>query len=244
MEEIRVFGLYNDNEKENMMKNRLEKIRTFAEGYMAKDKCSAHNMDHVNRVFANAIEIAKGENVDIEMIKIAILLHDIGGYREMKSKSGKIDHAMESVKIAKPFLRELGFSKEEIKHICDCIISHRYRTGNRPKTKEAQIVFDSDKLETVGAIGIARQFVWVGKNNAHIFRKLDINKYAKENLGGKVSGRIQNKTKHSPQMEWETKNKHILKSLYTKKARQIARKRMKFSEMFLKKLEREIRGLE
>lgn len=224
--------------------DRFKKIKKFAEGYMAQDKCSAHNMDHVNRVYNMALKLAKGEKVDLEVIKIAILLHDIGGFKEMKNSSGKFDHAFESAKIARPFLCGLGYPEKKIQHICDCIISHRYRTGYKPKTKEAQIVFDADKLETVGAIGIARQFVWVGKNNAHIFRKLDINKYARENLGGKVGGRIQDKTKHSPQLEWETKNKHILKSLYTEKAKQIAKKRMKFSGKFLRKLEKEIKGLE
>jgi len=222
----------------------FEKIKKFAERYMAKDKCSAHNMDHVNRVFANALKIAKGEKVDLEIIKIAILLHDIGGYKEMQSKSGKFDHALESAKIARPFLEKLGLGENKIEHICDCIISHRYRTGNKPKTKEAKIVFDSDKLETIGAIGMARQFVWVGKNNAHIFRKMDIEKYARENLGGNPKGRIRDKTKHSPQLSWETKDKHVLKSLYTKKAKQIAKKRMIFSERFLGKLEREIKGME
>lgn len=223
------------------MKNHLDKIKKFAEKYMAQDKCSAHNMDHVNRVYNNALKIAKGEKADLEVIKIAILLHDIGGFREMKNSSGQFDHAIESAKIARPFLEKLGYPEKKIQHICDCIVSHRYRTGNKPKTKEAQIVFDSDKLETVGAIGIARQFAWVGKNNAHIFRKIDIYKYAKENLGGKVDGRIRDKAKHSPQLEWETKNKHILKSLYTKKAKQVAKKRTKFSEIFLKKLEKEIK---
>jgi uncharacterized protein len=226
------------------MKNRLEGIKKFAEGYMAKDKCSAHNMDHVNRVCNNALKIAKGEKVDLEVIKIAILLHDIGGFKEMNSKTGKFDHAVESAKIARPFLRKLGYSEKKIEHICKSIVTHRYRTGNKPETKEAQVVFDSDKLETIGAIGIARQFVWVGKNSAHIFRKMDIQKYAKENLGGKISGRIKDKAKHSPQLEWETKNKYIFGKIYTKKAKEIARKRMKFSVMFLEKLEREIKGLE
>ena len=226
------------------MKSKLDKIKKFAEGYMAREKCSAHSMDHVNRVYNTALKLAKGEKVDLEVIKIAILLHDIGGFREMGTSTGKFDHAAESAKIAWPFLRKLGYPEEKIRHICDCIVSHRYRTGNKPRTKEAKIIFDADKLETVGAIGIARQFVWVGKNNAHIFRKLDIRKYAKENLGGKIDGRIQDKTKHSPQLQWETKEKYILKFLYTRKARQIAKKRMKFSEMFLKRLEREIKGLE
>jgi uncharacterized protein len=224
--------------------NKLEKIKKFSEGYMARDKCSAHNMDHVNRVYNNALKISKGEKVDMKVVKIAILLHDVGGFKEMNSKSGKFDHAVESAKIARPFLRKLGYPEKKIEHICNSIVTHRYRTGNKPETKEAQVVFDSDKLETIGAIGIARQFVWVGKNSAHIFRKMDIEKYAKENLGGKTGGRIQDKSKHSPQLEWETKNKYIFGKLYTKKAKEIAQKRMKFSEMFLKKLEREIKGSE
>ncbi|MDP2860794.1 MAG: phosphohydrolase, partial [bacterium] len=107
-----------------------------------------------------------------------------------------------------------------------------------------KIVFDADKLETVGAIGIARAFVWTGKNNAHIYRKTSTEEYAKENLGGKINGRIQDKTKHSPQINWETKDKYIVDYLYTPRAKQMARERIKFSKKFFLKLEREIRGLE
>lgn len=227
-----------------MMRNRLEKIKKFAEKHMAEQKSPGHNMEHVERVYAMAMKLAQGEKVDLEIIRIAVLLHDIGGPKEIKDKTGKTDHAVESAKMARPFLKKLGYSEKKIQHIYDCIVTHRYRSGRRPASKEAQIIFDADKLETIGAVGIARAFVWVGEKHAHIFRKMDVKKYARENLGGHLKGRIRDKTKHSPQLSWETKEKHILKSLFTKKARQIAKKRMKFSEMFLRKLEREIQGLE
>jgi uncharacterized protein len=54
--------------------------------------------------------------------------------------------------MAKPILEKLNYTKDQIKHIQNCIISHRYRTDNKPETLEAKIVFDADKLETVGAI--------------------------------------------------------------------------------------------
>jgi len=228
----------------NTMNEKIKKIKQFAEKCLKQDACSAHNMDHVMRVYNLAMKIAKKEKVDKEVIQAAVLLHDIGGPKERNDHTGKVDHAAESAKMAKPLLKELGYSDKKIKQILDCIMSHRYRSNNRPKTKEAKIVFDADKLETVGAIGIARGFVWVGKNNAHIYRKVEIEKYSKENLGGKINGRIKDKTKHSPHLNWETKDKYILKYLYTKKAKEIARERMKFLENFLNKLEREIKGNE
>jgi uncharacterized protein len=222
------------------MDEKIEKIKEIVENELAF--CSAHNFDHVMRVYNLALHLAENEDVDLDVIKAAALLHDIGGKKEVDDPTGKTDHAIESAKMAEPILNNLGYSKDKIKHIQDCIISHRYRTENKPQTKEAKIVFDADKLETVGAIGIARAFVWVGRNNAHIYKNADIDEYAKENLGGKINGRIQDKTKHSPQINWETKDKHILNYLYTEKAKQVAKDRMIFSENFFKRLENEING--
>ncbi|MFA4818013.1 MAG: HD domain-containing protein [Parcubacteria group bacterium] len=226
------------------MTKKIEEVKKFAEKHLADDSDSAHNIEHVMRVYNLAIKLAEKEKVDLDIIKIAVLLHDIGGAKERKDSSGKTDHAVESAKLAKPFLIKLGLSKDKIEHILSCIVSHRYRSEQKPKTMEAKIVFDADKLETVGAIGIARAFVWVGKNNAHIYRKTNIEEYAKENLCGKINGRIQNKTKHSPQINWETKDKHVVSYLYTQKAKEIAKERIGFSKTFFSKLEQEIKGLE
>ena len=226
------------------MTTKIEKVRRFAEKKLANDNDPAHNMEHVMRVYNLAIKLAQNEMVDLDVIKIAVLLHDMGGAKERKDHSGKTDHAVESAKLAKPFLEKIGLAKNKIAHILNCIVSHRYRSEQKPKTLEAKIVFDADKLETVGAIGIARAFVWVGKNNAYIYKKANIGEYAKENLFGKINGRIQDKTKHSPQINWETKDKHVVDYVYTQKAKQIAGKRISFSKKFFLKLEKEMQGLE
>lgn len=219
---------------------KIDQIREIVKKELAF--CAAHNFDHVMRVYDLALRLAEGENVDLDVIKAAALLHDVGGKKEVDDPAGKTDHAIEGAKMAETILNELGYSEDKIRHIQDCIVTHRYRTENKPKTLEAKIIFDADKLETVGAIGVARAFAWVGRNSAHIYRKVDINEYAEENLGGRINGKIQDKTKHSPQINWETKDKFILDYLYTDKAKEIAKERMTFYENFLKRLEDEING--
>jgi len=223
------------------MDNKIEKIKEIAKKELSH--CPAHNFDHVMRVYNSAVRIAKSENVNLEIIEAAAILHDIGGEREMNDPSGNTDHAVESAKMAEPILRDLGYEENKIKHIQDCILSHRYRNNREPKTKEAEIIFDADKLEVLGAIGIARAFVWTGKNRSNIYKKVDdIEEYAKENLGGSIKGRIQDKTKHSPQINWETKDKYIIDILHTDTAKEIAKERMKFSIEFFDRLEKEIEG--
>ena len=147
--------------------------------------------------------------------------------------------------MAEKFLNELNMPEDKVEHIKQCIITHRYKTDKKPKSLEAKILFDADKLDTVGAIGIAREYVWIVKNNGYLYKKMNIQEYAKENLeGGKLNGRIKDKSKHSPQINWETKLKLLSTVLYTDKAREMAKERMKFSKEFLDKLEREVKGLE
>jgi uncharacterized protein len=122
-----------------------------------KNQDSAHDFDHVLRVYNIALKLAKNQRVDLEVIKIAVLLHDIGMGKEIKNSS--CDHAIESAKLAKPFLIKLGLNEKRIDHILDCIKSHRYRTDNKPKTLEAKIVFDADKIDSLGAIGIIKGYV-------------------------------------------------------------------------------------
>jgi len=141
---------------------------------------------------------------------------------------------------AEKILKELDFSSEEIEAIKHCIISHRFRNNQEPKTKEAQILFDADKIDSVGAIGIARSFIWVGKNNAKMYTDIDIEKYINDNLGGDPNSRIRNKTKHSPQIEFETKFKNLANSLYTEKGRKLCQERIDFYKNFLNQLEKEI----
>lgn len=222
------------------MKDKIKKIREIVEKELS---CSAHRIDHVERVYNLCLSLAKNEKANLEVLEASALLHDIARVREDNDFTGNTDHAVLGSKMAGPILKKLEFPKEKIKHIQDCILSHRYRNNNEPKSIEAKILFDADKLDTVGAIGVARSFVWVGRNNAKIHTfKVNINKYIKDNLGGNISGRIRDKTKHSIQIEFETKTKFLENKLYTKKAKEICKERMGFYKKFLERLEREIKG--
>ncbi len=219
-----------------------QKFQKIKEAVEKELSCSAHSMDHVMRVYNLALHIAENEDVDLDVLKASTLLHDIARVKEDNDSTGKTDHAILSSEMAVPILKELDFLDEKIKHIQDCIISHRYRTGNKPKTKEAQILFDADKLDTLGAIGIARSFVWIGRNNAKIYTDTNVEKYINENLGGKINGRIQDKTKHSPQIEFEIKLKFLITKLHTEKAKEICKERIEFYKSFLDRLKKEING--
>ncbi len=221
------------------MEEKFQKIKEAVEKELS---CSAHRMDHIIRVYNLALHLAENEDVDLDVIRAVALLHDVARVKEDDDSTGNTDHAILSSEMAAPILKELEFSEEKIKHIQDCIISHRYRTKNEPKTKEAKIIFDADKLDVVGAIGIARSFVWVGRNNAKIYADVNIDEYIKDNLGGKINGRIQDKTKHSPQIEFETKLKFLADKLYTNKAKEVGRERLAFYKSFLDRLEKEING--
>ena len=206
--------------------------------------CSAHNKDHVDRVYNLALRISEGVDVDMDVIRAAALLHDIARVKEDNDPSGKTDHAIVGAEMAKVILEELNFPKSKINHVCDCILSHRKRGDTLPQTLEAKILFDSDKLDIIGAIGIARAFIWAGRNGSRMhYIPKDMNEYAKDNLeNGKISGRIKDKTKHSPQIEYETVWKHVGEKLHTEKAKQIAEERSKFVRDFLDRMDREIKG--
>lgn len=218
----------------------FEKIKKIAEKEIA---CSAHKMDHIERVYNLCLYLAKKEKVDFDVLRIAAILHDIGGAKEIADPSGKTDHAIEGAKMAKPILQKLGFSEDKIKHIQECIISHRYKTDNKPRTIEAKILFDADKLDGIGAIGVARNYIWIGTNKARMYEKVNLKKYIKTNLyGGKINGRIKDKTTHNPYIEFELKSKRIPAKLYTKEAKKIGRERVQYMKSFFERMEKEIVG--
>ena len=204
----------------------------------------SHDFLHVMRVYNLCLEIAKYEqNVDLEVLKVAALLHDIARIKEDFDNTRKIDHGVEGAKMAENILARFNFSKEKIEKVKECIISHRFRGNKEPETIEAKILFDADKLDVIGTTGIARTFISVGMYKQKIYRDIDIDEYIKENLeGGKRNGKIIDLRKHSPNLEFETKFKHIPQKLYTKRGRELAKERIKYMQEFFERLKREIYG--
>ncbi len=125
-------------------------------------KDSAHDKEHIYRVLYMALDIAGHEqSVDMDVLIAACLLHDIG--REAQRKDHTVCHAEAGSTMAYEFLLESGWTKEKADHVRRCVLTHRFRNDRPPKTLEARILFDADKIDATGATGIARTLVYQGQ---------------------------------------------------------------------------------
>lgn len=205
--------------------------------------CSAHNLDHVFRVYNLCLLLSKYEKgVDLEVLIPSALLHDIARVEESEDKTGKIDHAVLGSEIAEVILKKLEYEQEKIEKIKHCIITHRFRTGNEPKTIEAKILFDSDKLDVIGASGIARTFMLAGQFGQRLIVNQPLDDYLNSNTV--ENGRIKDVSKHTPFIEYEVKFKKIPAKLYTRKAKEIGKRRLEFMKEYFNRLKLEIEGIE
>jgi uncharacterized protein len=183
--------------------------------------------------------IAKDEEgVDLEVLIPAALLHDIARVEEIEDNTGKTDHAILGSELASNILKDKGYDVDRIEKIKHCIVTHRYRTGNEPRTIEAKILFDADKLDAIGAVGIARTFMLSGQHGQRLMVNNSIEDYLENNTV--ENGRIKDWSKHSPLIEYEVKLKNIPDKLYTEKAKEIGNDRIKFMDDFFAKLKLEI----
>jgi uncharacterized protein len=130
----------------------------------------AHDFEHTIRVYKNAQKICKKEKVNEKLVLSAALLHDIVSYpkSDKRSKTSSIKSATKS----KQILEKLDFSKEEIAIISDAIRDHSFSQNKIPKTLEGKILQDADRLDALGAIGIARVFA-TGGSLKRPFYKID-----------------------------------------------------------------------
>jgi HD superfamily phosphodiesterase len=130
-------------------KQQLAEIEKFAEECM-KNNDPWHNIDHVKQTVVAAEYLAKKEKANVEQCIIATWLHDISKYKE--SKTNNINHGTDAAKVAKPFLLKLGFDLKDVDDICYAI--HMHNKTEVGKTKESKIVWDADKIRTLGPYGI------------------------------------------------------------------------------------------
>lgn len=209
-----------------MKKTEFRKIESYMLECM---KDSAHDSEHIYRVLYTALHIAETElKVNTDILIAACLLHDIG--REAQYKDPDICHAAEGGKMAEKFLTSIGWIKKDSRHVKDCISTHRYRSDNPPKTMESKILFDSDKLEVAGALGIARTLIYKGHVGEPIYTATN----------GKIDSGTDSKSPESFYKEYHFKLKKMNTKFYTKEAQNIADKRKEISKLFFNSLVNEI----
>jgi len=127
------------------------------------DNDPAHDFEHVMRVYNNAQKIAKKEKANQKLVLTAALLHDIVSYPK-SSKRSKFS-SVDSAKKSKIILKKFGFSEKEITIVSDAIEDHSFSQNKIPETLEGKILQDADRLDALGAIGIARVFATSGSLN-------------------------------------------------------------------------------
>ena len=213
--------------------------KTFEYAKSQSSKHPTHDWHHTMRVWAIAKKIASNETrqVNLEILELSVYLHDIARQEEDDSESS-IDHALLGSKKARNQLEGLNYPKHIIDGVCHCIESHRfrkYKNDQHPSSIEAEILFDADKLDSIGAIGVARAFSYAGENGYQLYRDLP------EGYDG-VS-RDKNPDIHTANIEYEVKLKRIKGLLLTKPGKLIAEERNDFMKVFFRRLEDEVKGI-
>ncbi|MDI3474992.1 MAG: uncharacterized protein PWQ79_228 [Thermococcaceae archaeon] len=195
-------------------KRALETIkRTFEFAREFFEREGTHGFSHVERVFNLCMHIGKEEGADLEVLALAALLHDIA--RPLESAGKVEDHAKEGARIARRYLKSLGYSEEKIESIAHAIEAHRFSRGPEPRTLEAKILSDADKLDAIGAIGVARVFMYSGEHGRSIEDSLQ---------------------------HFEEKILKLKDLMYTETAKKMAEERHRFTEEFIERIRKEIEG--
>ena len=184
---------------------------------------AGHDWFHIERVYKNALLIASNEDCDLNIVKLGALLHDIA--------DSKFNDGDETVgpKVARAFLMTQNASEKVITHVVDIIENISFKGGNFEKkftSKELEIVQDADRLDALGAIGIARTFNYGGFKNRPLYNPAiaPVLNMTKEEY----------KNSESPTLNHFYEKLLLLKDkMNTETGKKLAQKRHQFMEHFL-----------
>jgi uncharacterized protein len=192
-----------------------------------------HDFDHIRRVYAMASRLAREEGADLEIVQAAALLHDVAD--SAAGTPERENHHIASAEFAAAALVEEGWPPERITAVQHCIRAHRFRARDeRPETLEAQILFDADKLDVLGAIGVARTIAYSIKVGQQI--------YAPPSAQFLQTGKEEPGEPHTAYHEHLFKLSKIKDLLFTATARRIAEERSQYLDDYFKRLIAETKG--
>ncbi len=198
----------------------IEKCKLFVKNRLSDEK-SGHDWHHTLRVFENALDIVEKESftVDLTVVKLGALFHDVADH-----KFGYSDGNREN--IIKNAIGMDSLSDEQINHIVYIANNTSFSKGKSLETLESKIVQDADRLDALGAIGIARTFTYGGyKNNPIYDPNISINNYnSLEEVKNKKSTTIN----HFYEKLLKLKDK-----MNTTEGKRIAEERHEFMENYL-----------
>jgi uncharacterized protein len=220
-----------------------KKVWEIADSYYSKNDW-AHGKSHIERVLKTATKIGKRERANLDVIELATILHDIFENKEAHSGHEGFRHEIEGSKEARKLLTTLGVTDTTIEAVCHCIEAHRKRTGRiEPQTIEAKCLFDADKLDCIGAIGIIRSAFVSFDHQQEFYREIeDLDAYKLKNI--RPDGTIRDYSQHSSNLEYELSLKTVANRMYTETGKRLARERADFMNEFYAKIGKEVKGVE
>lgn len=187
-----------------------------------------HDFDHTLRVVRNAMQLCKKlPEANRQTVLLAALLHDIARAEEDASK-GAADHAELGAAMVPELLTPYDLPQEQVAHIAEAVRTHRYRGGDRPATLEAEIVYDADKLDSLGAVGIGRAFLFAGKEGARLHND------ARTALASEAYS-----VEDTAYREYLVKLRKLPEAMLTRPAWLMARERASFMKQFFMVLDKE-----
>ncbi|ENA1815211.1 HD domain-containing protein [Flavobacterium psychrophilum] len=213
------------------MKNLINKTILFVKQKLENAE-GGHDWFHIERVYKNAILIASAEKCNEMVVKLGALLHDIA--------DSKFYNGDETVgpKMAREFLEAENVSEEIISHVIKIIENISFKGGNFNKnfaSKELEIVQDADRLDAIGAIGIARTFNYGGFKNRQL--------YNPEILPNLSMNKEEYKNSQSPTLNHFYEKLLLLKDkMNTETGKKVAQERHHYMETFLEQFHFEWNG--
>lgn len=207
----------------------LKQIKRSAKQFFDRARGS-HDWEHTLRVHRLCEKIGPVEGADMIVLSAAAYLHDIG--RSIQDRSnGSVCHAEKGGELARPLLADMPLTRGQMENIIHCIVSHRYRGSHVPETMEAKALFDADKLDAIGAVGVARAYLFAGEVGARLHRPdMDValaKPYSRDDTGYR---------------EYVVKLCRIKDRMITKEGRRLALDRHAFMEAFFNRFLEEYEG--
>jgi uncharacterized protein len=198
---------------------------------------AAHDFDHLERVMAIANTIAAREGGDLPTIWAAVAFHDIGQERERRHGG---DHALIGAEMAVQLLTDTIFPQQAIPGTQQAIREHRMTGGVAPQTLEGRILYDADKLDSLGAIGIGRLYMITGRRNQKVYSPLPAE--IAEPVDPLLVRQLRHRPDYSPSIEFQLLFGNLPERMMTHTGKVLAHERFSFMQEFFTRLRKEAAG--
>ncbi len=212
--------------EQTMIELDVEQIRP-----LYPDDDPVHGFDHILRVLALAERIGQAEGADMTIVRAAALLHDLG---RAEADAAGLDHAQVAAERARGLLE--GAPAGWVEAVVEAILAHRFRTGPEPASLEGRVLFDADKLDAIGAIGVARAVAYGALDGQRLWAPVA------DDYVARWRARRARPGEHTPVHEFVVKLGQLKDRMLTPAGRRLAEARHAYMAAFFERLADEVAG--